>query len=129
MRRLVQLVYASAPSAIGGALITALGLGKKQTTTFEKPDIIVNQGDAPSILIDLLVACVLIYLMNLIPHRAYLELLLLLLTELCMMAVSFKTLGLLPGSVTQAGRFDAAGSIIRVSAMCSFLKICGRQAA
>ena len=47
MRLLVQLVYASAPSAIGGALITALGLGKKQTTTFEKPDIIVNQGDAP----------------------------------------------------------------------------------
>ena len=45
----LQLVYASAPSAIGGALITALGLGKKQTTTFEKPDRIVNQGSSRSV--------------------------------------------------------------------------------
>ena len=31
-----------------------------------------------------------------------------------MLAVTFKTLGLLPGSVTQAGRFEVAGNIIRV---------------
>ena len=49
------------------------------------------------------------------------DLLLTLLTDMHILTVSFKTLGLLPGSVTQAGRFDAAGSIIRVSAMCSFL--------
>ena len=39
-----QVAYASAPPGIGGAVTALLGLGKKQTTTFEKPDLIINEA-------------------------------------------------------------------------------------
>ena len=68
-----QLAYASSPSPVGGFVVSLLGLYQQQTTTFARPDLLINQS-------------------------------------------TFRTLGLLPGSTTQAGRFESSGSIIRVPA-------------